>query len=48
VNPNNIDDTFISQPTPTGTGQLATGGWMVTIEGTSVTFQAVALCYDNP
>jgi hypothetical protein len=51
ANPDVIDDIFISQPTPTGTGATATGGWMVTIDGVNnggVIFRAVALCYDNP
>jgi hypothetical protein len=46
-NSNQIDDIFRSEPTASG------NGWQVTIEGGSgangaVTFQATALCFDNP
>ena len=45
-NANQIDDIFESEPTASG------NGWQVTIEGgtggSAVTFQAVAICFDNP
>jgi hypothetical protein len=44
-NQERIDDIFSSEPTTSG------NGWVVTIEGPSanpVTFQAVAICFDNP